>query len=780
MIHILKIPLFYWSKSTLIIPAAKNPSKNYKCIITHPGLKNKEIKNLDFTVISKPKVSFQPSLYNYEEGATDFSAICKTDQLEEPKADIYKFLIDGFLVQKSTSTILKLPNYGYTVDRRLNERQIVCVAENLAGSSDQVELLNNSEIVAYGPEFISDPDKLLGRGREFQRTIDNNRTLELMCNVDSVPKASIQWFKGGSNKTTILSTNNELSINEISFEDAGKYFCEAKNHVLNNIVRSDGYLVKVQGRPRFVDSQTGQNRLFGSVSQMFELTLPTLQINFKSTPMIENIKIQWNPVDNSGAYENPRFNTLDSTTSKTETYLLLNQDHEMELSGSQGRIELVFHDDNGRIDSLDQKGTINIYFNNYKLVPEKMKITLTNSYGEETIELIPKQGDKLGKIAAIVGGSIAGIILIIAAIIAGIYYNERQRRSRTYSPANSRRNTEPLLSKLAGAGSSKSSGFLKPGSENTNLNSSSQPTVGNSGQYAGSLTSSQRDDGYITEHSQHTSYKENGTQQAVQQNGTTATTNDSGQGTGSAGDIQNSQGSVEASSNEINPIISNTDDDCVEVKNEDLSMNNTLKVLPEEDFETKTQNTRLPTYQQRSALPVLASGLDPSVVVISPHPKARAGQRSPIIAPRESYDQQFIPANSHTTNNFPMPPKVTSSSNSQTFSEEEYSMTMKKNRKAHSHLTASQSPRHSPNIGSADQQSDLLRNVYKQHFSSNSSNGTNSNTTTGLALSGRTSGNSSDLTSHNDDNLYKTISSRRKVKSGQNSSKYVVRSLTHV
>ena len=101
-----------------------------------------------------------------------------------------------------------------------------------------------------------------------------------------------------------------------------------------------------------------------------------------------------------------------------------------------------------------------------------------------------------GIVAANIGASIAGFILVSLVMILGMIYKQRSRRSRTYSPANSRRTTNTDRSApLLNTGNSDSKLIGKP------------DFPGSQTQYAASLTgSSQRDDGYITEMSQHTSY----------------------------------------------------------------------------------------------------------------------------------------------------------------------------------------------------------------------------------------------------------------------------------
>ncbi|XP_022808603.1 leucine-rich repeat, immunoglobulin-like domain and transmembrane domain-containing protein 3, partial [Stylophora pistillata] len=58
-----------------------------------------------------------------------------------------------------------------------------------------------------------------------ERSDKLNRTIQVKCHVKGFPTPEVNWTKDGK----LLDTNNMLTLNRVSYEDAGQYKCSAKN-----------------------------------------------------------------------------------------------------------------------------------------------------------------------------------------------------------------------------------------------------------------------------------------------------------------------------------------------------------------------------------------------------------------------------------------------------------------------------------------------------------------------------------------------------------------------
>lgn len=694
-------------------------------------------------IISKPRVKLtSDKLYNIE-----FSNLTLTCQTQSP-APIpnfnltYKFYLDNTLIFKSHDNQFQLPQYNQNhnilinTDRSLNQKSITCTAENLAGVSAIQKLINNSNLISYGPEFTNNFNN-------YGKIVNEQEKISLNCNMQSVPPPKFTWFRkiyhdNGKIESQLIQNANQqnLVIENSNFQHAGYYFCIGENQILKKKLTSEDFVVYVLSKPRFVGVASSQEIL----NINYEVQSPKFEINFESNPNIKDIKITWSkPAINGNAAGSS------SSTSITEVVLLNNQQHTAELN-QNSKIYLNFVKQ--KSSKLFQKGNLEFVFENYKYVPKEILIEISNNLGTSQLTLKPTETDKLGKIAAILGGGIAGIILIIAAVIAGLYYNERQRKNRTYSPKNNSTYNSSLLE----SSNTESKSLNKRALENENLlskQSSDQNLVSNansSQQYASSLTSSQRDDGYITDKTSNTQVADK-----LPKNETM---------------LSNHNSSVL---------------DIVEVKNSDLEEinKNNLKVLPEIDENSIPAVP--PRHHNNTSTQMSDLSHETSLNQILPPPylTPTPDGRFPVYINRNSNSSAATGSNSAELlrsiykQHFPISPGSNAINNISACSS---SMTKKiLPNFTHTVIKASnqtQNPNISPNLSSHSSN-------HSRTLGSGSATGSGSTSLiTGQELIGPKLKTSNLLPT--EENLYKTMSSRKKIKSGSHKGEYKIRNLTHV
>ena len=57
------------------------------------------------------------------------------------------------------------------------------------------------------------------------KSVKLNSTLQIQCFVRGFPKPEVKWTKDGK----LVNTRNMLTINRVTYGDAGQYTCSAKN-----------------------------------------------------------------------------------------------------------------------------------------------------------------------------------------------------------------------------------------------------------------------------------------------------------------------------------------------------------------------------------------------------------------------------------------------------------------------------------------------------------------------------------------------------------------------
>ncbi|XP_068945118.1 carcinoembryonic antigen-related cell adhesion molecule 1-like isoform X2 [Petaurus breviceps papuanus] len=102
-----------------------------------------------------------------------------------------------------------------------------CEIQNLvsANRSDPLNLTVN-----YGPDNVMfSPSPV---GDEIEVTLNN--PLILVCQAESYPPAQYEWQVNGT-----VNSNSTFTINNVSWEDSGKYTCLAWNNITNIAVSKD-------------------------------------------------------------------------------------------------------------------------------------------------------------------------------------------------------------------------------------------------------------------------------------------------------------------------------------------------------------------------------------------------------------------------------------------------------------------------------------------------------------------------------------------------------------
>lgn len=369
-----------------------------------------------FFLLAIPTATITTDSSHYSE-SSDVEFTCNSLSAK-PSPHVYHFYLDNRKILSSNSN-----KYLFkSADRTLNSKTLSCVAENHAGKSNHARL--ESDIIAFGPELLSQNQQLV-------QDMENSKFL-LECPVQSNPKPVISWYKITDDKPMRVSSTASLEIPSLQYSHAGQYFCTAENEFTKLKIQSPKTTIKVTGRPAFVN-EVGEIIQDLKVEQLYEVSNPVVSIYFVAVPEFSVISLDF-------------FNNLEIINlTKRQT----------KRDFSLGKFEV-------------DNDLIKITFTDCNKIPEYLELKVSNSLGDNSITIFPRQADTIGRITAIISGSIAGIILIMAVIVSLMLYNKRATRSRTYNTASFQK----------GETWKESNDVITP-----------------------SLSSSQRDDGYITEHS---------------------------------------------------------------------------------------------------------------------------------------------------------------------------------------------------------------------------------------------------------------------------------------
>jgi len=387
-----------------------------ECVIKHPALSNPVTRSVEFDILTIPTASLTTINPHYAE-SSDVELTCNSFSAK-PSPHVYHFYLNDRIILSSNSN-----KYLFkSADRSLNSKTLSCVAENHAGKSNHAKL--ESDIIAFGPELLSKNQFLIQEAENSKFTLD--------CPVQSNPTPVITWYKITDEGPIRVSSTATLEIPSLQYSHAGQYFCTAENKFTKLKIDSPKTTVKVTGKPAFVN-ENGEILQDSKVEQLYELSNPVVSIRFVAIPEFNFMSLDF-------------FNNLEIINlSKRQT----------KRDFSLGSFEV-------------KNNLIIITFTDCNKIPEYLELKISNSLGDNSITIFPRQADTIGRITAIISGSIAGIILIMAVIVSLMLYNKRATRSRTYNTATFQK----------GETWKESNDVITP-----------------------SLSSSQRDDGYITEHS---------------------------------------------------------------------------------------------------------------------------------------------------------------------------------------------------------------------------------------------------------------------------------------
>ena len=75
-------------------------------------------------------------------------------------------------------------------------------------------------------------------------TVNERQTVRLHCSVSGIPTAQISWRRGKTTIKRLNSTNVELVIRNVPFEDSGRYICTATNAIGTS---KGAIIVKIRG-----------------------------------------------------------------------------------------------------------------------------------------------------------------------------------------------------------------------------------------------------------------------------------------------------------------------------------------------------------------------------------------------------------------------------------------------------------------------------------------------------------------------------------------------------
>ncbi|CAH3162930.1 unnamed protein product, partial [Pocillopora meandrina] len=171
----------------------------YKC-----SAKNSEGKNeaaFHITVTGPPEINTelknQSVAYN-----SSLKFICSLSGFPTPEILWTK---DG--VNRGNNNTLTINRVSYE-----DAGQYKCSAENSEGKSESA-----FHITVTGPPEINTELK--------NQSVAYNSSLKFICSLSGFPTPEILWTKDGVNR----GNNNTLTINRVSYEDAGQYKCSAEN-----------------------------------------------------------------------------------------------------------------------------------------------------------------------------------------------------------------------------------------------------------------------------------------------------------------------------------------------------------------------------------------------------------------------------------------------------------------------------------------------------------------------------------------------------------------------
>jgi len=475
----------FWSSSVLTLLADDIVSSDeYACVIEHPTLEKSWNKIIDLNVMVKPEASLV-ALPRIVEENSNIEFTCSSKNAI-PAPHKYTLVIDDVIFDTNQNGVFSFNN----AKRELNNKQISCVSENRAGRSTPAEIeMSKDLIIAYGPEMSHTSSSLI--------TVNTESELTIACPVKSAPEPRITWLKQAENGefVRIINQNAKTTENLIfqvkaAASNAGIYKCEAENTFLGKKSESGVTEVKVTGKPWFFDA-------FNTRFE-YEISNPVMMQPFASTPGFDNVKVSWKNLTNSPVTLTAEESVVNFRGGKVELIQLDVQNYKKELLSLGFDSEKIpgLSENNDFLRFSETIGVVKFTFSKYAAIPSKIQVSATNELGTDSMYFRPVASDTVGRIAAIIGGCIAGAILILAAIVAGVYYQRRQTKNRTYQPGS-------IVNRGCSDSTTPIMGNGQNGSNIVNSGNLAKPAV-----YASSLSSSQRDDGYITEQSHHTSYNE--------------------------------------------------------------------------------------------------------------------------------------------------------------------------------------------------------------------------------------------------------------------------------
>lgn len=467
----------FWSKSVLnLLPLDLEENGDYKCVIEHDSFDANLEKNVNLNIMVKPEASLvaNPRIVKENENI-EFTCSSKN---AVPPAHQFSLIINSEIYETNDNGVFVYENSK----RDLNQAQISCISENHAGRSIPSEIENSKDlIIAYGPEMSHTSSSL--------KSVSENSELIIACPVKSAPQPRISWLKKDENGDwTKIENDKNLSEDNLvyqvnsEFQDSGVYKCQAENTFLGEKLESGITEVKIQGKPQFFSEKSEWE---------YEISNPVIMIPFFGSPVVDDVKISWKNLSNSPITLDFQKKVQKIRGGQIELIQLDIENYRNEFESLGIELEL---ENPEFLEFVETIGVIKFSFSKFTSIPGRIDLLVSNEFGMTNLSFRPVGGDTVGRIAAIIGGCIAGGILILAAIVAGVYYQRRQTKNRTYQPGNIVRAQSDSTTPIMNNGSSI-------------VNSVKIPQ-----NYAASLSSSQRDDGYITEQSHHTSYNENNTE----------------------------------------------------------------------------------------------------------------------------------------------------------------------------------------------------------------------------------------------------------------------------
>ncbi|XP_071042028.1 cell adhesion molecule Dscam2-like [Parasteatoda tepidariorum] len=163
--------------------------------------------------------------------------------LQGSKPITFQWLKDGEDISKIPNTSVDIQS-EYSVltispATKQNVGNYSCIARNEMGMHTHYALFTLKE----SPVWIKEPENVVGV---------EGQKLEVTCLADGSPKPEITWTKqvDGRNENLAESVENlrngSLIINNLKYQNAGEYICEAKNGIGNALQKK--ITIKVHGK----------------------------------------------------------------------------------------------------------------------------------------------------------------------------------------------------------------------------------------------------------------------------------------------------------------------------------------------------------------------------------------------------------------------------------------------------------------------------------------------------------------------------------------------------